>query len=229
LAALPALADIQITGLYNTGVDSNGVPLAAGSVDPHYVLTAAPAPIVTPAEALVVGSFWAFPADWVANGRSSQWIGPSATGASEPPDSTYGNACAPNCNYSYTTTFDVSGGTGETSLTLGGELVSDNATVEILLNGSPVATDVNGTNATDDYAWAFLQPFSFTSNINEGSNTLTFVVNNWGPFYGSNPTGLQVEFGTVQADNVPEPNTIPLMVAMGSVLFLLIALKRKLA
>jgi len=72
ILAMTQVTTAAITGLYNTGVNDLGVPLAEGTADPHYVLTPNPALAITG------------PPSWVAAPGDSMWIGPTGGYTSDP-------------------------------------------------------------------------------------------------------------------------------------------------
>jgi MYXO-CTERM domain-containing protein len=157
-------SDLAIAGLFSTGVNAAGAPLAIGTVDPHYVLSsndpAFPGPnalVVTPNAA------------WTGNTATSTWISiqASTTGAN-------------NGIYTYTTTFTVAG--DPTTATLSGSWAADDS-VTLNLNGTQVAA--RAANAYGSVV-AFAVPAG--SPFVTGSNTLAFVTVN----SGNGPTGLQV-------------------------------------
>jgi hypothetical protein len=158
---------LTIAGLFPTGVDAGGTPLAIGATDPHYVLTsddpAHPGPaaiVVTPA------------AGWTGNTATSNWISvqPSAVGTA-------------NKVYTYTTTFTLAG-VDPASATLSGSWACDDSCA-LMLNGMVVAT---ATYAAP--AWNAVGTFTVPagSPFVTGANTLAFAATN----SGGGATGLQV-------------------------------------
>jgi hypothetical protein len=159
-----------VPGLYNTGVDATGVPLADNSGDDHYTLVVNPdgdalaQPIVEDSSVFPIVA-----GPWLANSATSKWIGPrfftdvSAAG-----------------DYTYATSFDLTG-FDLNSVTISGQWASDNVGADILINGvatgntSPVFTEFSN--------------FTITSGFVAGLNSLEFVVNNFAVGY----TGLKVE------------------------------------
>jgi hypothetical protein len=187
-----ANADSIPTILYNTGVNSSGIPLPPGAIDPHYTLVSSPINS-GPAFVVIDGQFPFlpyFPSDpvWLANSSISEWIGPVAnalTAVGGPPG-----------EYIFQTTFDLTAKEAA-SAELMGRLASDNS-VQIFVNG------VNtGMGASD---FKHFTAFQITSGFVQGSNHLDFVVTNddCGPMC-VNPTGLRVEY---RVSEVPEPATL---------------------
>ncbi len=160
-----AASPLVVTGLFSTGVNAAGVPLAVGAVDPHYVLSSNdpgfPGPnalAVTPA------------GGWTGNTATSDWISIQA--------STQGIGTG---IYVYTTTFTLAGVNPATATLSGTWSCDDSCTVA--LNGTPVAAD--GTPA-----WGGVKAFTVPagSPFQLGTNTLVFTV----PNATGGPTGLQV-------------------------------------
>lgn len=161
----------RVPGLFNTGVDNQGDPLADGEVDPHYRLTANPQDPAS-SDAIVEDST-AFPivsGPWVPNTSSSKWIGPAfdSNGAGG--------------DYTYSTTFDLTGFDPATAR-LEGDWATDNVGSDIVLNG-------NSTGMRNDAQFAALTHFVITSGFRGGVNTVEFLINNAGA--AENPTGLHV-------------------------------------
>ncbi|MGH7269948.1 MAG: hypothetical protein ACREJ3_05915, partial [Polyangiaceae bacterium] len=156
---------LAIVGLFATGVDAGGTPLAAGDTDPHYALTSSD-PMRPGPNALAVTPV----AGWTANTPSSSWISAQA------------NAIGESLGvYTYTTTFSLAG-VDPTTVVINGSWACDD-TCEIRLNGVTVATYA---------APAWSTPVAFTipagSPFAAGANTLAFIVTNT----GGGATGLQV-------------------------------------
>jgi hypothetical protein len=203
-----------ISTLYNTGVDASGA--VTFGTDIHYTLSG-PGVGASP-QAIPVSSF---PAN-VYNGNPgsqgndsiSAWIGPSN-----------GALFAPIAQYTYTTTFDLTGLDASTAA-ITGRWNTDNAGLKLILNG----VDIAATNAGFD-AGGF-STFSLSSGFNATTNTLAFVVDNTDGGDGlASPNALRVEFLSATADiapvtEVPEPSDlVGTAFAFGSV----VLLKRKLS
>jgi len=196
LVALTGSSNAGPTGLFNTGVNSLGVPLtpptiATDTVDLHYTLVANP-PLTGMFEVLN-------PFDsWVGDDSASSWIGVG----------NLGNATAESAGkYDYQTSFMF---TSPADITfIAGQLAADNAVTEIIPDEIPANAiflnppcSVPGTCFT-----GFLTSFELPAgDFTVGMNTLDFIVRNDG-----SETGLRVEF-------VPEPPTLALL---GSGLLLL--------
>lgn len=181
----------SIPGVFSTGVDNGGVPLAAGTVDPHYTLTSSPAGAVS---AKVTAPYFM----WAEGTATSAWINHAGNGSA----GTEGY-------YTYSLVFSLNG-FDETTASISGVWATDN-TATILLNGNP-------TGITHSTPWEFVNFDSFTINSGflPGANTLSFVVYNVPTTDSINPTGLQVNITSALAV-VPEPSSFALMAAAGAV------------
>lgn len=183
--------------LYNTGVDNSGAPLPNGTVpDPHYALVSVPVGASTSTR--VIDASGGFPiGPYFAGSNASRWL--IANGA----PTGYG---APAGDYTFRTSFDLTGFNAATASILGGWSV-DNLGAAILLNGVSIGA-VSAGNFNAGFGG-----FSVTSGFVAGLNTLDFVVTN-GPGGGSNPVGLRVEMrGSADLQPVPEP-AAPALVGM---------------
>lgn len=171
--------------IFNTGVDNSNAPLPFGSVDPHWVLSAAP---VGGPNALVQNPR---PGSWVANTSDSQWIGRTANGSQNVPPGLY----------VFDQAFDLTG-FDETTATLTGDWASDNSS-QIFLNG--VNTGISHVGGGS----AFLAFDTFTLNTGfvPGINTLSMRVLNFG-----GPGGLHVDALRGLAEPIPEPVSLVLVV-----------------
>lgn len=187
-AFTPAVQAAAIPGLFNTGVDDAGALLPAGARDPHWRLVqSADASVPGPAAYVVREGFPIPP--WIANGPDSKWIAPRA-------DQSGGNVPG---NYTYQLVFDLTGFDPATAA-LTGRWSSDNAGLEVRLNGQPTGVTFDGNFG------AFSPEFTLRTGFLEGTNTLEFVVNNAGD--SVNPTGFRAELrGT--AELAAPPGTPP--------------------
>ncbi len=156
---------LVVSGLFATGVDGSGTPLAVGATDPHYVLSsddpAHPGP-----NAVVVAPV----AGWVGNTSSSAWVSAQANAV--------GTALR---NYTFTTTFTLTG-VDPSTVAINGSWACDDTCV-VSLNGAVVAS----------YAapgWTAVAAFTIPagSGFVTGTNTLAFTATN----SGGGATGLQV-------------------------------------
>lgn len=153
----------------NTGVDANG-PMPQGAPDPQLALTCVPPGVAVTTPVVTQPSPF-----WLANGPSSQWVGPFA------PLNNY-----PDGVYCYTLTFNIPCPAGvpiRASVT--GRWTADD-TGTIYLNGVPT-----GNSLPNGWAFTNWQAINFTSGFVPGANTLTFYVTNG---LGSpSPTGIRLE------------------------------------
>jgi len=211
LSAAPAQATpVPIPTVFNTGVNSSGMPLPDHTIgDPHYTLFSVPAG--SPSTILIRTSVFAFDGGypippWLGDDTLSAWIGVNN------PD--VGEVAGPPGVYDYRTTFDLSGFFPATASISGG-WSSDNDGVKILLNGVDTLNPVTSfTQFMEGFA-----SFSILSGFIPGLNTLDFIVHNGGTGPGNNDgdagaTGLRVEMtGTAEARpvSVPEPGTLTLV------------------
>ena len=173
--------------IFGTGVISSNVLAGDGAVDSHYtLLNSADSGFPGPNAFVVISN--AFPiGPWVADGPSSKWIGPRTDAGS-------GNAQG---NYTFRTTFNLSGFNPATAVLIG-QFAADNSAI-VLLNG--VNTGVTSTG------FAAFTPFTISSGFAAGVNTLDFVVTNAPPT--PNPTGLRVDIsGTATPSSAPITVTV---------------------
>ena len=163
----------RVPGTFGTGVGATGVVLADGEVDPQYKLTLNTDNSESQ-DALVQDST-VFPivgGTWVFNSDQSKWIGPR-----------FETSGAAGGDYTYQTTFDLTGFDPNTVVLLGG-WATDNLGTDIKLNGNSTGL-LNGTQ------FGALTPFTITTGFQAGVNTLEFLVNNSDAVAGY--TGLRVE------------------------------------
>jgi hypothetical protein len=191
-----------ISDLFNTGVDSSGVALADSTVgDPHYTLFSVPAGSTTDLLVRTAVGYPLIPGLYFTGDNSSAWIGPNNDypGYDHP-------IWGPAGYYDFQTTFSLAGLDPTTAMISGG-WSTDNNGVRILLNG--VDTGNAGT-LIEQFRDGFAS-FSITGGFISGTNTLDFIVNNYG-----GPTALRVDMSgsaDVAAVPVPEPETYALMMA----------------
>jgi hypothetical protein len=147
-SATPAV----ITGLFDTGVDALGNPLADGSLDTHWVLNGTGTPVVYTNPAYLLTS-------------DARFIAAQADG---------GYVVNPN---TYSLTFTLVG-LNPSSASLSGFFESDNFATGFL-NGPQIVQDVQATVFSN---FQSLTPFSAPSaDFVSGLNTLSFVVTDTGP------------------------------------------------
>jgi len=166
-----SVADRAIPGIFGTGLDATGALLSDGAVDPHYALTVSPDPNFPGPDALAVNEGQAV-GWWGVNGPASRFIAPSADQQPEPG------------LYTYRTSLNLTGYDVRRVRLVGGWAV-DNTGRDILVNG------VSTGNTVASGRWGGLTPFTITSGLVAGTNTLDFMVNNDGT--SANPTGLRVD------------------------------------
>lgn len=175
-----------IPGLFNTGVDAAGNVLPDGTLgDPHYKLTSVPGGSTT--DILVRTSAGGYPIPpYMGDNTMSRWIGPN----NNP------QIGGPAGDYTYRTTFDLTGYNPLTAL-ISGNWAVDDAGVKIVFNGNVIPSGVPN--------YTTFASFFINSGFLPGVNTLDFVVLNSFQAPGS-PTALRVEMRGDVAP-VPEPST----------------------
>ncbi len=171
--AIPGLLNTGVTTMDGAAMADNASPTGWTGVDPALVP-------FTPVVATSAGGFPIGP--WLGDNSSSAWISidPTTNG--------------PEGNYTYSTTFDLTG-FNPASAEIFGRWSTDNGGLNISLNGVPTG-QVNSVQFGD---WT---NFSLTSGFVAGVNSVTFSVAN-GP--GAGPTALRVQFDAASAIAVPEP------------------------
>ncbi len=173
-ASATTLFTPNLTGLFSTGLDNWGFPLADGLQDAHYTLVSMPsgggayAPFVTLQKSPIQPSLW------LADSAASKWISPSADESL--------NTDLPG-TYIYETTFTVSGNPARVGVS--GRALADNQITAIVLNG---VTIVAGLPASLN-VWG---GFTLGSGFVAGTNTLRFTVVNTGASV-TNPSGFRCE------------------------------------
>lgn len=158
-------------GVFNTGVDTLGQPLALGTADPHYVLLASGDPAFPPPLAYAASGAPIPP--WLANTETSQWIAPRPSGVDAAP-----------ATYQYRLIFSLQASDVATAA-LSASVATDDGNGGIRLNGQPVDFGASGFGGYTDLRIPEGSPFV------AGLNTLDFFVSNGGT--SANPTGLRVE------------------------------------
>ena len=169
-----------LPGFFGTGVGSEGQLLPDGAVDPHYTLVHSDDELFPGPDAVVVNDAWPIaPAGpWLVNGPDSKWIAPFAD-QDTIADPTAGNS---EGDYTYRTTFNLTGLDLEKVVLLGGVAV-DNELTDVLLNGVSLGITAPGFGG--------FTPFTITGGFVAGANTLDFLVLNLP--VTTNPTGLRVD------------------------------------
>lgn len=179
---------VPITGLFNTGVDASGAPLANNATELHYSLVSVPSGSTGLRVATSANAFPIPP--WLGDNSTSAWIGP--TGATD--------LNGPVGTYDYRTTFSLSA-LDAPHASIAGQWAVDNAGIDILLNGK-------STGATANDFQSFYN-FSITGGFIGGTNTLDFIVTNAPPASSSNPTGLRTQM--VGVIPITEPASVVLL------------------
>ncbi|MES1165355.1 MAG: VWD domain-containing protein, partial [Verrucomicrobiota bacterium] len=147
---------IAIPGLFPTGVDDNGVALAAGAADPHYT-------ILDPAQQAIVIDPAASP--WIQNTAGYRWVWQTASGT--PVDVTR----------TFRVTFSLNG-LDPLTASVGGTWATDNLG-SIALNGQHISGDSGGFSA-----FASFSVPAGSALFVPGTNTLDFTVTDQGVVAG---------------------------------------------
>ncbi len=151
------LTNRAVPGLFNTGLDAAGAPVADGGNDAHYLLSYGAQG--TPGMAAIVTLN--HPA-WLANDSASKWISVVNPGTTSINGGGYG----------YKTTFSLAGFVPSTAQ-LNFSVAIDNALTNVFLNG------VAAGSAFAGFA-SFSSPFTLSSGFVSGTNTLEFGTENQG-------------------------------------------------
>jgi len=187
--------------IFGTGVASPGQLAMDGTTDAHYTLVNSADP-QTPGGAVFVANSNTYPIPpWLNNGPVSKWISPLPNAS----------ANLNHGNYTYRTTFDLTGMDPSTAV-LTGQFAADDLVV-IQLNGVQVPNNgVTVPNIPTTGGFTSFTTFKISNALfsppqvifNNGLNTLDFIVNN-APLFPT-PTGLRVDItGTA---NLLPPNNI---------------------
>ena len=161
-----------LLGLYSTGLDNDGLPLANGAIDLHWTITATPSGEGN-ASAYATMNSNPIGTAWIANSYMSRWISPQTNEA-------LGDAPG---TYRYRTTFNLTR-FDPTTVQIIAEVAVDDTLTDVQLNGQSLKLTAKGAAA--------FTPLSINSGYVAGVNRLEFVVNNTGT--AANPSGLRVEF-----------------------------------
>ena len=178
-----------------------------------YSITSAPQGASTTVATVPNGAFPIPP--WFANTATSSWIAPNTFQADSPVG-----------NYTYSTTFDLTGLVASTAQ-ISGNWAGDNTGVSILLNG--LATGITANAGSVNFGSFTRFRIESTANFLAGVNTLAFTINNLDEGLGNTPTGFRAELaGTADSTAIPEPSDIVgTAIAFGSVVLLKRNLSKK--
>jgi hypothetical protein len=180
----------RVTGVvFGTGVDDTGALMPNGSTDLHYILAQSADSTFKGPDAIIANDV-GFPigtGPWLASGPKSKWIAPQvdqSVAGNEPGDYTYQT-------FPDLTGYDVN------LVTIVGKWAVDNIGVDILVNGASTGITSGGFGA--------MTPFTITSGLIAGPNTIDFKINNGSP---AGPTGLRVDLELVVPIQ-PAMNVVP--------------------
>ena len=182
-AAPLAAQSVAISGLYNTGVNNAGTPLAIGSNDAHYTIGGAPTQVIN----ITTGckhSAWVTP-------TAACWIWQSANGNPG------------GVTRDLRLTFDLTGLDASTAQ-ISGFWATDNQGNDILINGM--------STGSFSPSFSALTAFSINSGFVSGVNTLDFRVQDFGAPSGLLVQGISGT-ARLANTSVPEPSTYALMAA----------------
>lgn len=178
-----SLYTVSLAGATTFTVYGSGDPGEYGvTLDGFAFVT--PVPVTTPAGPWVLGSWMTY------NNPDQSW----------PMDSGSGNLPG---TYNYVTMFDLTGLDPSTAI-ITGSWASDNG-ANLYFNDEHKYNSVSTSSG-----YASLTDFTIDSGFVAGVNWLMFEVTNdpWGPYPGTNPTGLLVSITSASAEPVPEPSTL---------------------
>lgn len=166
---------VRLGDIYGTGVDDARVLLPGASVDPHYRLVASD-DIDFPGPLAIVFNEGVPVTSYVPNGPASKWIGPRLNTNAFP-----GNVAG---TYVYRHEFVIDT-TDPAGTALVGRWGSDNDGFDIRLNGVSL-----GIRRLVERAFDTLAPFTISTGLVSGLNTIEFVVSNRPP---TGATALRVD------------------------------------
>ena len=172
-ASAAPLANPGVVGLFSTGMDAGGKPLADGATDAHYSIVSAPAGMSGGTPYVTLQHFPVGNGLWMDDTAASKWISPIAD------EQKYTDAPG---SYTYQTTFTINGDASKINIT--GRVAGDDQITTVVLNGVTIATNVSSTFQS----WT---NFALNTGLKTGTNTVQIVVKNNGS--GPNPTGFRCE------------------------------------
>jgi hypothetical protein len=184
-------------GLFNTGVNDQETVLADNDLDPHYEMIE-PSHVLGPG--IVATSAGGFPiGPWLDDNHLSAWITPSND--TNGPGDFDGEP-----SYFFRTTFDLTGADFG-NLAIDGQWSSDNAGLDILLNGQSLGY-------RNDAQFGGWSAFTLEAFFQDGVNTVDFLINNGaGEENSTGPAGVRVEFAGNGGDPPPPPPPHPYAIA----------------
>ena len=160
-----------IPTLFSSGVAADGLALAAGALDPHYVLTLSA--YSTPPPPDIPATVMANHSAWIANDATSMWVGAVSQGTTS----------VPAGRYAFRTTFNLTGfnpATAQVAL----QAAVDNQLTNVALNGATTLLRYSNFNA-------FSSVLTLTNGFLAATNTLDFTTVN--ATTSASPGGLRVK------------------------------------
>jgi hypothetical protein len=196
----PAIAAAQ-TGPLNTGYNADGTPITLGQSSDNSAWTGVD---VTGGGSVALPAYAAsyaadYPGAWLTPPSGTEWVTPAANssgGATDYPSPV-------DHTIDWTQTFSLTSNQAASDIL--GVFAVDNLVTELLVNGNVVINAPGGVGNFNIFT-GFDIPSS--DLIADGNNTIEFVTVNSAYSAGANPTGLLVEF-----TQIPEPGTIPVVIA----------------
>jgi hypothetical protein len=186
LFTAPVQAQIMISDLFNTGVNSSGMPLPTGGVlDTHYT-NGASAPTYT----FDYGTYFQY--------SDADYLSINPTGG----NGTY--------TVIFNTTFSLPADAILSSVSIRGNWSMDNVGDNILINGHSTGIDVSSSEGFQA-PHAFALPTGYYST---GLNTLGFQFTNIG-FVGALAVDFTAKSYSTAAATTPEPGTMALFASLG--------------
>ena len=193
---LAPAAQATVTGLYNSGVDDDGVALpdspgSRGTPDPHYNFAIVdPQPVALSAQS---SASLYYNGAYFPDSATSRWISVNGIGGVD--DETYNDATV-----DFSTTFTISA-IDPSLVTITGRWAADDRGLDILVNGISSGFTVAGFGG---YA-----SFTLNGGFRDGINTLDFLVRDDGVPLALRVDGLTATEATAA---VPEPASWAMMV-----------------
>ena len=178
----------DVPGVDATGVDADGLVVAPGTADLHWdIVQSDDARIATPTAAIAASPHRAHFDNDAPGTIGSSWVAASSSTAS----------AVSGGDHHFQAEVDLTGFDPSTAV-LSGRFASDNEIVDVFVNG--VSQGIAGSSFS---SWT---DFTLDTDFQDGTNTVTFVVNN----QGDGAMGFRLEWsGTADLLPVVEPEPEP--------------------